>query len=155
MSVKKKKSSRAAKSAEPAPEAQGAVAVAEPEVPGEPIEPEEGFVGEQTPEEEEAAAQPAPASRDPKGHGLALRVDPEKLKERPDFNPNDFKESNKQVTHAERIADSRKALKQPLPAGSKFFEAPDGYIIVGDAKRDYVHYRYGNDGKGMLINPKR
>lgn len=55
----------------------------------------------------------------------------------------------------ERIAESRKALNQPLAPGQQFFEAPDGMIIIGEADRTQVFYRQGNGGKGMHINPKR
>ena len=54
-----------------------------------------------------------------------------------------------------RIASSRDALKQKLEPGQKFFEAPDGTIIVGEADRSHVFYRQGNNGEGMWINPKR
>lgn len=53
-----------------------------------------------------------------------------------------------------RIAESREALKHPCPAGQQFFEAPDGFIIMGEAKHHHVTYRMGN-GKTMLINPRR
>lgn len=53
------------------------------------------------------------------------------------------------------IASSRKSLEQPLQDGQAFFEAPDGYIAVADAKRDHVWYRAGNGGSGMWINKRR
>ncbi len=53
-----------------------------------------------------------------------------------------------------RIAESRKALEHPLPHGQKFFEAPDGFIIVAEAERPHVIYRPLN-GKEMQINPRR
>lgn len=54
-----------------------------------------------------------------------------------------------------RIAESRKALGQPLAAGQAFFEAPDGFVVVAEADRPHVLYRQGNEGKGMWINPRR
>lgn len=54
-----------------------------------------------------------------------------------------------------RINESRKALEHPLAPGTKFFESPEGYIIVGDASKDQVWCRHANNGKGMNINPRR
>jgi hypothetical protein len=54
-----------------------------------------------------------------------------------------------------RIADSRKALKHPLDPGQKFFEAPDGTIMVGEANKNHMWWRAGNGGHGMHINPRR
>lgn len=157
VSSKKPKADKAAKVTDDPIKKGGATAVAER--PAKPAEMEEGFVGEQTPEEEaaDAAKMQAPPAREPKGDGLAQRLGDggvKSLKEKP-FNPADYRESDKQMTHAERIAESREALKHPLAPGMKFFEAPDGYIIVGEANRDHVPYRYGNNGKGMSINPRR
>lgn len=53
-----------------------------------------------------------------------------------------------------RINESRESLKHPLPWNQKFFEAPDGYIVVGEADRSHVLYRQSN-GKNIWINPKR
>ena len=97
----------------------------------------------------------AAAERKPKGQGLELRVDPEQLKERPSYDPNLMRESTVQMTEAERIAESRQALKQPLAPGMAFFESPEGYIIVAEATNAHVLCRPANGGKGMLINPKR
>lgn len=58
-------------------------------------------------------------------------------------------------TAAERIAESRKALTEPLGPDQAFFEAPDGFIMVGDKDRRSLLYRAGNGGKGMLINQRR
>ena len=55
----------------------------------------------------------------------------------------------------ERIALSRKLLKEPIPAGLKLFEAPDGYVMMGEAKETQAWYRMGNGGKGMWINEHR
>lgn len=44
---------------------------------------------------------------------------------------------------------------EPLQPGQKYFEAPDGTLIIGEADRQQVWYRKLNDGKGGWINPKR
>ena len=54
-----------------------------------------------------------------------------------------------------RIADSRKALEHPLDPGQKFFEAPDGTIMVGESDNNHMWWRAGNGGQGMFINPRR
>lgn len=43
----------------------------------------------------------------------------------------------------------------PLPAGQKYFEAPDGHVIVGEADRGQVIDRRLNKGRGGWINPMR
>jgi hypothetical protein len=46
----------------------------------------------------------------------------------------------------------------PLPVlqpGEKYFEAPDGTLLVGEADKQQLWYRKLNDGKGGWINPKR
>lgn len=50
---------------------------------------------------------------------------------------------------------SRKSLEQVLAEGQAFFEAPDGYIVVGDSTADRVFYRAGNNGRGIWINRRR
>ena len=44
---------------------------------------------------------------------------------------------------------------EPLGPGQKYFEAPDGTILIGEADMPHLWYRAGNEGKGMYINPKR
>lgn len=61
----------------------------------------------------------------------------------------------KEINLPERIAESRKALNEPLQPGMAIFEAPDGMVIVAEAKHQHVWYREGNHGKGMFINPRR
>ncbi len=62
---------------------------------------------------------------------------------------------DKPLTKAQKkIAESREALKHPLPVGQQFFEAPDGYIVVGEADKAHAQYRM-IDGKIMTINPRR
>lgn len=54
-----------------------------------------------------------------------------------------------------RILDSREALKHPLAKGQKFFESPEGYIVVGEDSANDVWCRQANNGKGCKINPRR
>lgn len=56
---------------------------------------------------------------------------------------------------AVRIADSRKALEQPLEPGQKFFETPDGEIIIGEADKNHIWSRHMNNGHGGWVNPRR
>ncbi len=53
-----------------------------------------------------------------------------------------------------RIAESREALKSPLPAGQKFFEAPDGWIGIGEESQTYMFYT-PDGGHEIRINPRR
>lgn len=62
-------------------------------------------------------------------------------------------ESVKDVA-ARRIIESREALKHPAPPGQKFFEAPDGYIVVAEQDRDHVPERRPGKAWGLL-NPRR
>jgi hypothetical protein len=56
---------------------------------------------------------------------------------------------------AQRVAESREALKHPLGPGLKFFESPEGFIMVGEADKDTLFCRHSNKGKGAYINPRR
>ena len=49
----------------------------------------------------------------------------------------------------------KKKEPAPLEPGFKYFEAPDGTLIIGEADKQQVWYRAGNGGKGCFINPKR
>lgn len=42
-----------------------------------------------------------------------------------------------------------------LPIGQRYFEAPDGHLIVGEEDRQQVTDRRLNNGKGGWINPMR
>ena len=53
------------------------------------------------------------------------------------------------------IAESREVLKQPCPAGMKFFESPEGYVMLGEDKADRIMCHKANGGKGAYINPRR
>ena len=44
---------------------------------------------------------------------------------------------------------------EPLGPGQKYFEAPTGEILIGEADMPHLWFRAGNEGKGMFINPKR
>lgn len=51
----------------------------------------------------------------------------------------------------DRIAESRKALLNPLAAGQKYFETPDGEIIIGEAEKNEIWSRRLN----AWVNPRR
>ena len=62
--------------------------------------------------------------------------------------------------HEEKREETAKAVQvkpklEPLGPGQKYFEAPDGTILIGEADMPHLWYRAGNEGKGMFINPKR
>lgn len=59
------------------------------------------------------------------------------------------------LTEAEKIAESRKSLLQVLPPTQKFFESPEGFIVIGEADKSSIWCRAANNGKGMEINPRR
>lgn len=61
----------------------------------------------------------------------------------------------KEISYPAHIAESRKALLHPLEPGQKFFESPDGEIIVGEADKGHVWSRRMNNGKGGWINERR
>jgi hypothetical protein len=44
---------------------------------------------------------------------------------------------------------------EPLQPGQKYFEAPDGTIIIGEEDKQQVWYRKLNNGRGGWINPRR
>lgn len=60
-----------------------------------------------------------------------------------------------EASEANRIAESRKALLQPLAADQRFFESPEGEIIVGEADKTHIWSRHMNNGKGGWVNPRR
>lgn len=64
-------------------------------------------------------------------------------------------EEPKGPVYPPHIAESREALKFPVPVDQEFYEAPDGYIIVAEAGKNHVWYRQGNNGEGQWINPMR
>ena len=48
-----------------------------------------------------------------------------------------------------------KEVLEPLQLGQKYFEAPDGTIVIGEADKNELWYRKLNNGRGGFINPKR
>jgi hypothetical protein len=64
------------------------------------------------------------------------------------------------IVNEEKKEEPAKAVQvkpklEPLGPGQKYFEAPDGTILIGEADMPHLWYRAGNEGKGMYINPKR
>ena len=59
----------------------------------------------------------------------------------------------------EREEETKKAVAvEVLPAlgeGQKYFEAPTGEVVVGEASANHIWWRHGNGGHGMWINHKR
>jgi len=51
--------------------------------------------------------------------------------------------------------DTPKIEFPPLQAGQKYFQAPDGTIVIGSKDVNEVWYRKGNNGKGCWVNPYR
>lgn len=49
------------------------------------------------------------------------------------------------------VEEKAKQKLDPLAPGQKYFEAPDGAILIGDANKDKLFYRK----LGIYINPKR
>ena len=60
-----------------------------------------------------------------------------------------------QVVALSQVEESRKSLNQTLDPGQAFFEAPDGFIMVGESTADRMFYRAGNGGQGYWINKRR
>lgn len=127
----KRKKSRVVETSEAPVEetaAEGAVAVQDA--------PEAGEQSEAQPETQEAPEKETPASK-------------------PDFDPSLYAEKADMTTEAERIKESREVLKHPPEAGTRYFESPEGYIMVGKHDADHVFCRHANGGKGMMIQPRR
>ena len=59
------------------------------------------------------------------------------------------------TNEAAAIAESRKSLLSPLGKDQKFFESPEGFILIGNADEDSIWCQKANKGKGMKINPRR
>lgn len=62
---------------------------------------------------------------------------------------------SKGTVYPPEIEKSREVLKHPLAPGQAFFEAPDGFVVVGEESKDRAFYRAGNNGKGLWINRMR
>lgn len=58
-------------------------------------------------------------------------------------------------TFEEKRIESRKLLEQPVPPGMAYFESPEGYVMIGEAKNGTIWCRDSNDGKGQWINQRR
>ena len=74
--------------------------------------------------------------------------------------PEVVEQKEKEVSHEEEREETAKAVQvkpklEPLGPGQKYFEAPDGTVLIGEDSNPHMWYRAGNDGKGMWINPKR
>lgn len=76
------------------------------------------------------------------------------LKQAPEAEPEPFRE-RPETPISERIAESRKALNQPLSAGQAFFESPDGEIVIGEENKGRAWSRTMNNGQGGWANPRR
>jgi hypothetical protein len=48
-----------------------------------------------------------------------------------------------------------KPVLEPLQPGQKYFEAPDGDIIIGEDTKSQIWHRKLNGGRGGWVNPKR
>ena len=64
------------------------------------------------------------------------------------------------VGHEEKREETAKAVQvkpvlDALGPGQKYFEAPSGEVLIGEADATHMWWRAGNSGKGMWINPKR
>lgn len=70
------------------------------------------------------------------------------------FEPASLREKP-EATAVDRVTESRKSLDQPLSPGQKYFESPEGFIVIGDAEKDHAWCRQSNNGKGAWINPRR
>ena len=55
----------------------------------------------------------------------------------------------------ETKAEPVKEKLEPLQPGQRYFEAPTGEIIVGEATKSQIWFRKLNNGKGGWINPRR
>jgi hypothetical protein len=64
------------------------------------------------------------------------------------------------ISHEEERQETAKAMLtkpklEPLGPGQRYFEAPDGTVLIGEDTQPHIWYRAGNEGKRMFINPKR
>lgn len=65
------------------------------------------------------------------------------------------KEGTKETLLTEPAPNYSVPMLDPLGPGQKYFEAPSGEILIGEADATHMWWRAGNGGKGMWINPKR
>lgn len=59
------------------------------------------------------------------------------------------------MSDADRIAESRKCLNEPLGPSQQVFEAPDGTCKIGEKDQGQLWVQELNNGKGLWINPRR
>ncbi len=82
----------------------------------------------------------------------------------PEDTYHDFKKETEEEKEPVRVLktvedkDVLRVLKEklePLQPGQKYFEAPDGTIVIGEEDKQQLWYRKLNGGNGGWINPKR
>jgi len=59
------------------------------------------------------------------------------------------------LVQAPKTVTVAKPALEPLRAGQKYFEAPDGEIVIGEEDKSQLWHRKMNGGRGGWINPKR
>lgn len=58
------------------------------------------------------------------------------------------------IIEAKEKAETKPVL-EPLQPGQKYFETPDGRLIIGEADKMQIWDRQLNGGRGGWVNPKR
>lgn len=66
----------------------------------------------------------------------------------------EVKEEKKEMPVLKQAEPVKEKL-EPLQPGQKYFESPDGEVIIGEIDKQQIWYRKGNNGKGCFINPRR
>jgi hypothetical protein len=89
----------------------------------------------------------------PKKKVVEEAVDTTDLKHPVSENVEEKKEVKAEVKESkdETKKKEKERVLEPLQPGFKYFEAPDGTVIIGEADKQQVFYRAGN----CWINPKR
>lgn len=72
----------------------------------------------------------------------------------------DSEQIKSEETNEEEREETAKAVQvkpvlDALGPGQKYFESPDGTILIGEEDATHMWWRAGNGGKGMWVNPKR
>lgn len=104
----------------------------------------------------------------PKKDAVAVQVLEKPVEEiavKPEFDPSTMREKpeptaeERERTLPEIIRESRKLVGVPVEPGMKLFEAPNGYVQLGEAGSDRVWCRHAEGGPGKppggWINPMR
>lgn len=65
------------------------------------------------------------------------------------------KEIVKEAPIETKKAEEKKPVLDVLQPGQKYFEAPDGEIIIGEESKSQIWHRKLNNGRGGWVNPKR